>query len=242
LHAVVLLLVGATLLKVTLDGAYLRYVKPGARPLLLSAGAVLLVVAVLSLAIRDSTRHDHDHGRGHDHDHDDGHGHRHGRFDVAWLLLAPMLALLVIVPRALGSFTAARAGTALATASTSHLAALPDGDPVRMSLLDYASRAVYDHGISLHDRHVDLSGFLLPGQHGSWYLTRMVITCCAADAQPVKVGLTGDSPTGVHANDWIDAVGAYTTRTDADPVNAGTIPYLTITTWRPIAAPARPYE
>ena len=235
-HAVVLLLVGGTLLKVTLDGAYLRYVKPGARPLLLTAGVVLLVVAVASLAARDNTR------PGHSHDHDDGHGHRHGRFDVAWLLLAPMLALLVIAPRALGSFTAARAGTALGAASTSRLPALPDGDPVRVSLLDYASRAVFDHGASLRNRHVEVSGFLLPGQHGSWYLTRMVITCCAADAQPVKVGLTGDAPTGAHANDWIDAVGTYTDRVDADPVNAETIPYLTITTWHPIAAPARQYE
>lgn len=229
-HAVVLLLVGATLLKVTLDGGYLRYVKPGGRPLLLVAGAVLLVVAAASLRARDAAHHDH------------GDGHRHGRFDVAWLLLAPMLALLVIAPRALGSFTAARAGTALGAASTSRLPALPDGDPVRLSLLDYASRAVFDRGASLRGRQVDVSGFLLSGQHGSWYLTRMVITCCAADAQPVKVGLAGDSLGGVRANDWIDAVGGYTGRADADPVNAGTIPYLAVTAWRPIAAPARQYE
>jgi len=223
-HGVVLLLVGGTLLKVTLDGAYLRYVKPGARPLLLAAGIVLLVVAVASLLVRT------------------GHDHHHGRFDVAWLLLAPMLALVVIAPRALGSFTAARAGTALGAASTSRLPSLPDGDPARVSLLDYASRAVFDHGASLGDRHVEVSGFLSPGPPGTWYLTRMVITCCAADAQPVKVGLAGDSPTGVHANDWIDAVGTYTGRTDADPVNAGTVPYLAVTTWRPIATPVRPYE
>ncbi len=231
LHALVLLLVGGTLLKVAATGSYVRYVKAGLRPVLFAAAGALLAVAVLSLVQAL---------RGRRAEHADGHGHAHGRFDVAWLLVVPMLALLLIAPPALGSYSAARSGTALGAARTD-LAPLPDGDPVRVSLLDYASRAVFDKGASLTGRHVILSGFLLPAPHGGWYLTRMVITCCAADAQPIKVGLTGTVPDGLRANDWIEITGVYTPRTAADDVNAETIPFVQVDSSRPIPAPQEQY-
>jgi uncharacterized repeat protein (TIGR03943 family) len=229
LHAVVLLLVGATLLKLTVTGTYVRYVKAGLRPLLAAAAAVVLAVALLSLiqAVRDR--------RGTAAD------HHHGRFDVAWLLVVPMLALLVIAPPALGSYSAARSGTALGAARVSDLAPLPGGDPVRLSLLDYASRAVFEHGTSLNGRTVVLSGFVLPGKHGAWYLTRMVITCCAADAQPIKVGLAGAVPGGLHANDWIEVTGVFSATTATDDVNGETIPFVEVATSRPVPAPKDQY-
>jgi uncharacterized repeat protein (TIGR03943 family) len=234
LHALILALVGGTLLRLALTGDYARYVKVGVRPYLVIAALVILVVAAGSLLPRFRPGHDH-----HEHDH---HGHGHGRFDVAWLLVLPMLVLLVIAPPALGSYSAARSGTALAAASSSNLAPLPEGDPVRISVLDYASRAVFDHGRSLDGHHVTLSGFVLPGNGGSWYLTRLVITCCAADAQPVKVGLTGTVPDGLAANDWFQVTGTYVDRQDRDPVNAQPIPYLSVDSSTPIPAPARQYE
>jgi uncharacterized repeat protein (TIGR03943 family) len=199
------------------------------RPYLFAAAIVVLVVAAVSLWQSRTA------GRLVDH------GHAHGRFDVAWLLVLPMLAVLLLAPPALGSFSAARSGTALA-AGSSKLGPLPEGDPVRLSVLDYASRAVYDHGASLQGRHVALSGFVLPGGGGTWYLTRMVITCCAADAQPVKVGLSGTLPGNLKANDWITVTGTYVDRTDKDPVNGEPIPYLTVGTSAPIPAPARQYD
>jgi putative membrane protein len=241
LHALILALLGATLLKLAWTGDYARYVKLGVRPYLVAASVVVLAVAAVTLWQALTRRPVPALPR---EDHDDGHGHAHGHrgFDVAWLLVAPMLVLLVIAPPALGSFSAARSGTALGAAPVSDLPALPDGDPVRLSVLDYASRAVFDHGRSLTGRHVTLSGFVLPGNGGTWYLTRMVITCCAADAQPVKVGLTGAVPGGLKANDWIEATGSYTTRQDKDPVNGEAIPYLTVESSTPIPAPARQYE
>ena len=143
---------------------------------------------------------------------------------------------------ALGSFSAARSGTALGAAPASDQPPLPEGDPVRLSMMDYASRAVYDNGRSLAGRHLTLSGFVLPGDGGTWYLTRMVITCCAADAQPIKVGLTGTVPGGLKANDWIQVTGSYATRKDRDPVNQEPIPYLSVESSTPIPAPARQYE
>ena len=82
---------------------------------------------------------------------------------VGWLLLVPALALLLFSPPALGSFQANRNGTALSAASGSDFAPLPPGDPVRLTLLDYAARAVFDHGRSLSGRDVQLTGFVIAG-------------------------------------------------------------------------------
>jgi len=237
LHALVLALFGGTLLKLAITGDFERYVKPGVRGYLVAASVVALAVAAVSLWQAVTAR------RAEPHEDDDGHGHSHGHgFDVAWLLVLPMLVLLLIAPPALSSFSASRSGTALRGASTSDLAPLPDGDPVHLSVLDYASRAVFDHGDSLRGHHVTLSGFVLAGDGGTWYLTRMVITCCAADAQPIKVGLTGSVPAGLKANDWIKVTGSYTPRQDKDPVNGEAIPYLTVDSAGPIPAPALQYE
>jgi uncharacterized repeat protein (TIGR03943 family) len=172
----------------------------------------------------------------------DGHGHHHGRFDVAWLLVIPMVVLLLLAPPPLGTYSAGREGSALGAAANSKLPPLPGGDPVRVSLLSYASRAVFDNGVSLTGRTVVLSGFVLPGPAGGWYLTRMVISCCAADAQPVKVGLDGTLPPGLVSNDWIEVTGAFDPKRDVDPVNEASIPYLRVTSAHPIAAPKSPYE
>jgi putative membrane protein len=239
LHALVLALLGGTLLKLTINGDYQRYVKVGLRPYLIAAAIVVLVLAAASLwqalAARRAAAQQ---SAG------DDHGHAHGRFDVAWLLVLPMLTLLLIAPPALGSYSAARSGTALGAApGGSQLSPLPDGDPVRLSILDYASRAVYDHGRSLGGRQITLSGFLLAGGGGAWYLTRMVITCCAADAQPIKVGLGGTVPGGLKANDWIKVTGSYLAdRTDKDPVNGEPIPYLSVASSAPIPTPVLQYE
>jgi uncharacterized repeat protein (TIGR03943 family) len=152
-----------------------------------------------------------------------------------------MAVLLLIAPSALGSYSAARSGTALGAASTSDFPPLPSGDPVRVSVLDYASRAVFDKGQSLNGRQLTLSGFLLAAPSG-WYLTRMVITCCAADAQPVKVGLSGSVPSGLSANDWLEVTGRYSSKVDHDGVNGESIPYLEVAAAHPIAAPKEQYD
>jgi uncharacterized repeat protein (TIGR03943 family) len=243
LHGLILALVGGALLKLALTGDFRRYVKPGVRPYLIIAAVVLLAVAAVSLWQAVAHRRTHT-AAGPAADDGHGHGHDHGRshVDVAWLLVVPMLVLLVLAPPALGSFSAARSGTALGAAATSDLPPLPDGDPVRLSVLDYASRAVFDHGRSLTHRQVTLSGFLLASGAGTWYLTRMVITCCAADAQPIKVGLTGTVPAGLKANDWLQVTGSYTDHTDKDPVNGEAIPYLTVSSATAIPTPAQQYE
>ena len=241
-HALVLALVGGTLFKLAWTGQYDRYVKVAMRPYLFAAAVILLAVAAVSLwsALTRSQPSPSQHL---DHEHEQGHGHGHGGLDVAWLLVLPMIVLLLIAPPALGSYSAGRSGTALNTATASDYPPLPAGDPVRISVLDYASRAVFEHGQSLTGRHLTLSGFLLSNDKGGgWYLTRMVITCCAADAQPIKVGLAGPLPTGLHTNDWLQVTGSYIDRRDTDPVNRQAIPYLSVATATAIPAPAQQYD
>ena len=171
---------------------------------------------------------------------DDGHGHDHGGPRVAWLLVVPVFAIFLIGPPALGSYSASRGGTSVA--KQSEYAPLPSGDPVTLPVLDYASRAVWDRGASLADRRVRLTGFVSPRPGGGVYLTRMILTCCAADGRPVKVGLSGDAPTRLPADTWIEVTGRYDTRVDKDRANNETIPYLRAESVREVTAPAQPYE
>jgi uncharacterized repeat protein (TIGR03943 family) len=244
-QGVILLLVGGAILRASLTDLYTRYVKTGLRPFLIVAGVVLIAAAVATLWFElrprppaEAATHD---GDAHDGEHpdDDGHGHVHEP-KVAWLLVLPVFALLLVAPPALGSYSAQRSGTALQ--EVSDFPKLPPGDPVKISVVDYATRAVFDEGRTLKDRQVQLSGFVLMGQDGSPYLARMVISCCAADATPVKVGLTGKVPAGLKTDAWLEVVGKYSDKTTKDSINDGVIPYLEVVDAHPIAAPHNQYD
>lgn len=239
-QAVIMLLLGGAIVRIGLTGQYLRYVKHGLQPFLLVAGVLLVAAAVMTLWYdwrAKPTAHDHDH----DEDDDDGHGHSEPR--VGWLLILPVLGLLLVAPPALGSYAAGKAGSVLsAQSSQSDYPPLPAGDPVPVTLLDYASRAVFDAGKSLTGRTVQLTGFVTPGPDGQPMLARIVLTCCAADGRPIKVGLTGAVPKSVPADTWVKVVGVYTPRTEKDPVNHAQVPYVLVKTWTGTTEPKNPYE
>ena len=269
-QSVLLLLVGATLLKVAIAGTYVRYVKPAHLPLLVVAGVVLVVIAGVTLwrqirasgvtSAKDPPEVDHreraeaagraaaahegldEAERVEDEPDDVVTAGREEESRVGWLLLAAALALLLFSPPALGSYLANRHGTALTVASGSDFAPLPSGDPVQLTLQDYAARAVFDNGRSLAKRDVRLTGFVIAGPGGTPYLARLVVGCCAADARPIKVGLTGDLPGILAADQWVEVVGRYTGQTDRDSVNGEVIPYLFVVSVREIAPPEQPYE
>lgn len=242
-QAAVLLLTGVAMLHAGLSDLYLRYVKAGLQPLLLAAGAVLVVAALATVWYelrrpRRARRTGADPDEGHAHD--AGHAHPHREPKVAWLLVLPLVALVLVAPPALGSYSAARTGTSVPRPFG--FPALPAGDPLRMETAEYAGRAVYDHGRSLGGRQVTLTGFVSIGRDGTPYLTRMVLNCCAADARPVKIGLTGQVPPVLRPDAWLDVTGTYTARRAKDPVNDGPIPFLDVSRARPVRAPSEPYE
>ncbi|MET7420546.1 TIGR03943 family protein [Dactylosporangium sp. NPDC005555] len=255
-QAVILLLIGGAVLRASLTDQYLNYVKSGLQPYLILSGAILVVAGIFSLwyelrparaataggpaadagPAADGGGHDHEAGHGHD----DGHGHGAGGPKVAWLLLAPVLGLLLVAPPALGSYAANRAGSALV--EKSDFAPLPAGDPVKLTMLDYASRAVFDRGVSLGERRVELTGFAMRGPEGTWLLARMMVSCCAADARPVKVALAGELPGGLSDEQWLRLTGRYTGRQVKDTVNGETIPFIEVAEVTLIAAPVEQYE
>jgi uncharacterized repeat protein (TIGR03943 family) len=231
-QAVIMLLFGGALLRASLSDLYLRYVKQALQPFLIGAGVLLVAAAILTLwyELRGKAERD------------DGHGHHHEP-RVGWLLLLPVLGLLLVAPPALGSYAAGQSGTVLtAPGSDSDYPALPAGDPVDLGLLDYASRAVFDGGRSLTGRTVRLTGFVTPGPDGEPMLARMVVSCCAADGRPIKVGLDGDTRVTAASDAWVQVVGAWTNRVAKDPVNQADVPYLKVTGWQEITAPKQPYE
>jgi len=241
-----MLLFGGAILRASLTDLYLRYVKEGLRPFLLAAGILLVAAAVMTLWYdlrgRDGQA-DHDGHADHSGHEDDGHGHAHHEPRVGWLLILPVLGLLLVAPPALGSYAAGQAGTVLtAQNSASDYPPLPAGDPAPIGLLDYASRALFDSGKSLTGRNLQLTGFITPGPDGQPMLARIVLTCCAADGRPIKVGLTGSVPEAVPADTWVQMVGVYTNKTEKDPVNQADVPYLEVKSWTAISTPRQPYE
>jgi uncharacterized repeat protein (TIGR03943 family) len=236
-QAAMMFLLGAAVLHAGTTDLYLRYVKAGLRPLLLVAGIVLIIAAIATVWYerrRPPTTHDSLPER----DHHDGHGHREPR--ISWLLSLPLFALVLVAPPALDSYSGMHAGTALPPPFG--LPTLPAGNPLPLTVLDYADRAVYDHGHSLGNRPITITGFVAFDQGGSVYLIRMLLNCCAADAQPVKIGLTGQIPPVLQPDTWLEITGTYTDKQTKDPVNNGIIPFITVTQAKPVPAPADPYE
>ncbi|MFF5982892.1 TIGR03943 family putative permease subunit [Streptomyces olindensis] len=220
-----LFLLGATLLHAGTTDLYLRYVKSGLRPLVLLAGAVLIATAAATLW------YDRRRGRTAVHHHEPR---------VSWLLTLPVLALILVAPPALGSYSAAHTGTALT--KPFGFPDLPDDGPLRLGVADYAGRAVYDDGRSLRGRRLKITGFVTLDRAGTPYLVRMGLNCCAADAQPVKIALTGDVPPVLSPDTWLEVTGRYTPRRTKDPVNDGPIPYIEVTGSRPVPTPHDPYD
>lgn len=205
------MLCGLGLLHVSLfTDLCLRYVKEGMQPLLVASGVVLLLLGLAS-AVLDRQKPDpqkkKEEEEGEEEGHG-GHGHDHsGLPRVAWLLLLPALSLLFYAPPALGAYTASRQPPR-AVAERSDFDPLPAGSPVPMTLSDFTSRVRQDRAQSVKGRSIRMTGFVTPGgPGGSWDLTRIILNCCAADAQSVKVRIHGGPV--LPANTWVTVTGTW---------------------------------
>ena len=239
-HAGILLTLGALALRLGLTDAHLAYIRPAMGPVLALAGAVLVVLGGVVL-LRPGRRVASADGASRDH----GHGHDHaGTSRVAWLLIAPILAIAVVVPRPLGAFAANRGAATVPTPSRADLGPLPAaadrGGPVDLSLKEFVGRAVYDQGRSLRGAPVRLQGFVTPDSRGAGFLlTRFIVTCCAADARPLRVAIRGLAPPWPAADTWLAVTGTW--RPEQRTAEDQRPPVLDATDVRPIAAPASPY-
>ncbi|MGR3874390.1 TIGR03943 family putative permease subunit [Streptomyces graminifolii] len=246
-QVLLLVLTGLGLLHTALfTDLYLRYVKEGLRPLLIISGVLLLLLglahAMLDRGPAKTEDHDHghedDHGHSRGHEDDHGHGHDHSTAPrIAWLLFLPALSLLFYAPPALGAYTASHAGSETVKKQKG-FAALPATSPLPMTLTDFTTRVQQDKELAIKGRSVEMTGFATPVKGGGWDLTRIIFTCCAADAQTVRVHMYGTP--APPANTWLAVTGTWhaqgalgtrtaaaaldvhATRNIAQPVNAFT--------------------
>jgi putative membrane protein len=266
--SVLLVLVGGALLRIAAGETYLRYVKAGLRVPLLVAGAILVLLGLVSLwrenpgarsrrsapylapnRADQATDHWADHRADHRADQPERTdaagpaGHRHGH-RVAWLLLLPVFAIFLIAPPALGSYAADR-DTAVQVpppAASGDFPPLPAGDPVTVRLDEYEARSVWDAGRTLAGRRVALVGFVTLRPGGGYYLTRIVITCCAADATAARVLVTGAGAGGFGKDTWLEVVGHYAGVDHSRDGQIGPIAQIGADSVRQVPTPVEPYQ
>ncbi|NEE17875.1 TIGR03943 family protein [Streptomyces sp. SID7499] len=263
--AVLLALVGAAILRVSLfSELYLRYVQAGLRPYLVVSGAALVLLAVAVAVVArgadvheaegseggdggagDGDGHEGDgdhagHSHSHSHSHSRGHSHSPAGPRVAWFLTLPALALLLFPPPALGSYSAEREAAQRAAQGVGTFPALPSGNPVDLSLGEFGSRAVYDSGRSLEGRTVRLTGFVTrDGDGTTWYVTRLLVSCCAADATTAKAEVRGVQAPPVDT--WVTVTGTW--RPEGEPGSTEAWPpVVDATSLRRVRQPDNPYE
>jgi uncharacterized repeat protein (TIGR03943 family) len=235
-----LLLLGGALLKIAFSGTYLRYVKPTLFPWLVTAGAVMVLLAVFAIGrdihLARSADGEPDH-------------HEHTSRSP-WMLLLPVFAIFLIAPPALGSDSVDRAGARAAVPQRpkeSLFGQLPPGDAPLLRVSEFVTRVVWDESGSLNGRVVRLQGFVVhpdpSAPQSRAQLARMRISCCAADASPAKVDLAGsaaEQAAQLPADTWIEVTGTLRpgTATEAN----GRVPTFDITAVKTIPAPPDPYE
>jgi uncharacterized repeat protein (TIGR03943 family) len=225
-------LLGTVILRLTLTGTYQRYVREEMGPFLLVAGVAVLVLGVITLtrALRGGA------SGSHHHDYDDGHGHDHGGdIPVGWLLLAPIAALLLVAPPTLGAYGVDRANVVVKPGGRVFDPLVRGRGPVPMTLLEYGQRAFERDGASFNGVPVRLTGFVAGADAHGFRLARYQIACCAADATPAVVvvtGTTGDLPP---RDQWLTVTGTY------EPAGEE-LPRLSATSVVEIAVPNDPYE
>ncbi|MFJ2608778.1 TIGR03943 family putative permease subunit [Streptomyces sp. NPDC087425] len=249
--AILLTLVGAAILRISLFSAlYLRYVQEALRPYLVVSGALLVglgVTAAVATTVRarSERRHaeadnDADSDADADNDADAGHGHHaHGGPRLAWLLALPALALLLFPPPALGSYSAGREAAQRAAQGVGAFPALPAGKVVDLGVGQFSSRAIYDSGRSLSGRTVRMTGFVTHGDGEVWYVTRLLVSCCAADATTSKVEIKGADP--LPADAWVTVTGTWRPKGRLGTDSAWP-PLLNATSVKQVSQPTDPYE
>jgi uncharacterized repeat protein (TIGR03943 family) len=226
---ILLVLLGGALLKISFSGLYLRYVQKGLLPLLIAAGVIMIGLALFAI-IRDIRR-----GRAADeHDHEHSHSSR-----STWLMLLPVMAVFLISPPALGGdVVSSAADTNQTQRSRNLLGDLPSGDVIPLSMTEFVTRTAWDESGTLDNRRVRLTGFLTRAE-GSTYVARLAISCCAADARPLKVKLTGDVPS-LPDEQWVEVTGKVVPKS-ANEKNSW-VPSFTVESSTSVAEPVEPYE
>ena len=231
-----MLLVGAMLVRLTVTDAYQRYVRVGMGPWLLLAGVLLAVlgtVAVVTALREGANPHPDDEPGDQEHEHHEHGDHGDG---VGWLLLVPVLALLLVVPPALGSFGVDR--SRVTPGASDVFDPLPaSAEPRAMTLLEFDQRAFDRAGHSMLGRTVRLTGFVAKSSDGNGFrLARYQIACCAADAVAAVARVSGTAGAAPARDAWFVVTGTF------HGVGTDGVPEFVASTVQQLPAPLDPYE
>ncbi|AQA02620.1 TIGR03943 family protein [Mycobacterium sp. MS1601] len=174
-----LLLVGLSGVMIAATGAYTRYVKPTMLPWLLAGSIVVVLLAVLAM-VADIRR-------------GGAPGHQH-RSPMLWLLALPVVILLFISPPPIGARAVDTTAAATPVTARHPFAPLPPGPTPDVSVPDVLMRVAQDSAGTLDHRRISVTGFVIhAGDNVD--LGRVVIICCAADAQLARLRLGGTAAT-----------------------------------------------
>lgn len=206
-QGLVLAFFGVVMLRLGIGDEHLRFVSAWMRWPILVSGALLLLLALRPMLDRS---------------HDGADDETHGVPLTTWLLLLPGLVLFTVSPPALGAYLAERrAGDSPPPPPVTAFPPLPAGEEVPVDVDEFTWRAELDEGATLRGRGVELHGFVSHGPDESWYVTRMAIACCAADAAAYRVRVDG---AGRPARDqWVKVAGTWVEGTGTSPGDVAAI-------------------
>jgi uncharacterized repeat protein (TIGR03943 family) len=224
----VVLLVGLSAVVMVIKGTYLHFVKPSLLPWLLAAAAVLIALAVASI-VRDLR-----------HAPAEDHGHTHRPW-LVWLLLVPIALTTFVVPPPLGAQGTAPETLAATEPARRAFPPLPGGRSPTVPIPDVVMRAAADSTNSLDGRLITITGFTLR-YPDSTDLGRVVIVCCAADAQLARIHLSGAAvaeAAGYPEDTWLQLEGTVVPGTSS--ISTNFIPTMAVSAVTRIDKPANTY-
>jgi uncharacterized repeat protein (TIGR03943 family) len=192
-------------------GTLILYVHPRYTLLTVIMAVLTLLLLVLLAAVRVSpAAHEHS-----DHDHVTRVS-AFGRLLIwskAAVLICAALALLVLPPATLSS--SARQNRELVTSGqaldSAKVAALVGADPATFSVKDWAALLSQGGPEAVLGKQVNLSGYVLDrGEEDVFFIARLVVSCCAVDAQPIGVPVYRPGwRAEVEPGAWITIQGAF---------------------------------
>ena len=225
-----LLLVGVSTLIISVTGTFTRYVKPSLLPWLMASAVLLIVLALVSIARDIRSGPGEDGHAAHDHSHRSG---------VLWLLILPVALLGFVVPPPIGPQTARPAVREVSSEVLRRpYPALPAERAPELALPEVLIRVAQDSANTLDGRLITVSGFTM--KEGD---RRVVILCCAADAQLARINLAGpaaDTAASLPDGTWVRVEGSI-------PAGQGdasmrTTPTMQVSAVQEIEPPENPYS
>ena len=224
---VLVLLLGLAVGVMVVKGAYLHYVKPALFPWLVMSAVGLVALALVSV-VRDIRRGGAELDEAH-----------HHRGWMVWLLLVPVVLIAFVVPPPI---EANGASPVSARQSAKHpFPPLPPGRAPTVSVPEVMMRAATDSAGTLDSRLITVTGFTLRGSAGP-DLGRVVIVCCAADAQLARIHLGGSAAATAASypeDTWLRVEG--TLLPGSSTATSSFVPTLRITSVTKVDRPANTY-